>query len=383
VAAPSTVLLDAAAAAKQVDAAVRLLPPEWRGNVPSIDVNDLNQLAVSAGQFLDAPVEATTSIASQYLHQTIGDATNALEGQIKETISESLGVAVGAAAGTVVPILGNVVGAAVGLLVTETVNDLAVFFRKPANSDAYADVNGARIPEVEAVLAEWARPELRDAVSRDLHNVDPAARLGSLVLWGGARWNIPSAYWNGALTWAKLEYLARIPGGAELVARGETTSAALDGAFRADLIAGANQGEIRRRQDQRLSVARAVGDELDRQLAVALKKFVSRRANEAQAKAMVLHRVLLLATAPPQTNADRLRERLGVGTIRASITGGVRVATLADYVAFYLGGGTLGRVPPPPPDIAVAAAAPVAARPGTSAGVSTSAGGFASRVKFR
>jgi hypothetical protein len=98
---------------------------------------------------------------------------------------------------------------------------------------------------------------------------------------------------------------------------------------------------------------------------------------------MVLHRVLLLATAPPQTNADRLRERLGVGTIRASITGGVRVATLADYVAFYLGGGTLGRVPPPPPDIAVAAAAPVAARPGTSAGVSTSAGGFASRVKFR
>ncbi len=373
---PGAVLLDAAAAAKQVDAAVALLPPEWRGNVPTINVDDLNQLAVGAAQFIDAPVEATTSIASQYLHQTIGDATTALEGVIKETISKSLGVAIGAAAGTVVPILGNAIGAAAGLLVTSTVNELAVFFRTPANSDAYADVNGQRIPEIEAVLAQWARPELLDAVSRDLHNVDPAARLGILVLWGGARWNIASAYWNGALTWARTDFLERIPGGAELVARGETTAAALEGAFRADLSAGVGQGEIVRRQDQRLAVARGVGDELDRQLAVALKKFLARRANEAQAKAMTLHRVLLLATAPPLSNADRLRASLGTGKIASSIVAGLRVATLADYVAFYLGGGTLGRVPPPPPDVL---AAPVAATPATSAGFSTSLGAFGTR----
>jgi hypothetical protein len=190
-----------------LEAAKAQMPAELRAFLPDVSVNEIAGYALDADSFLANPAVSATSIARSYLDGAVGP-------EISNLITEALTAvftAAGAAFGTMipVPIVGTVVGALAGKLVGVIVNDFTNH-----NVDRFLTPAGGLIPEVEDVIAAWARPEYASrgaprSVSEDFHNMGLYEGKGPIFTVLG-RMGIagPRIAWQrGILDWAKTERL--------------------------------------------------------------------------------------------------------------------------------------------------------------------------------
>jgi hypothetical protein len=186
-----------------LDQAKAQMPPGVSEFVPDVPAYELAQYALDADTFLANPKESAAAVVRSYLTQTIGDA-------VAQVVTEALTAAfegAGAALGTAipVPVLGTIAGAAAGKFVGMVADDFANH-----NVDRFVAPDGSLIPDVEIVIAAWARPEfaVRGAarsVSEDFHNMGKYEQKGPALTVFGSRVGTgisPAAWPRGILEWA-------------------------------------------------------------------------------------------------------------------------------------------------------------------------------------
>jgi hypothetical protein len=192
-----------------LDAAAAQMPPELRAYLPDVPVEEFAGYALDADSFLAHPAEAATSIAKSYLTSAVGEEVGTL---ITEALQAAFATA-GAAFGTMIPlpVIGTAIGAVAGKLVGQVVSEF-----ENHNHDAFLAPDGSLIPEVEDVIAQWARPEYAQRggariVSEDFHNMGLYEGKGPfLTVLGRAGMPVPGlhvAWEKGIQEWGKPERL--------------------------------------------------------------------------------------------------------------------------------------------------------------------------------